>query len=88
VTYIPPKALLRTDDVDKRILGLLFDNGPFRSYCEICNLIYDLPYTDGDIVAAEHVGYCEQITKRLAVLKRKKLISSDRKTKLYRKVVS
>jgi hypothetical protein len=89
VTYIPPKALLRTDDVDKRILNLFTQKaGVFLSFCEICNLIYDLHYHNGDVVADEHHGYCEQITKRLASLKRKKLISVDRKTKLYSKAKS
>ncbi len=84
VAYIPPKALLTSERVDEAIL-LALNVGALHSFV-ICNKVYDLNYGIDEAIAREHIGYCEQIIKRLLVLIRKKLIIRDRKTKLYTKV--
>lgn len=82
VTHIPPKAILSTEDADKAIMAYLTLNGP-AGYNDVVNKVYELTYKIGDVVAPEHFAYCEQITKRFSILLRRKLITRDRKTKIY-----
>ncbi len=84
--YVPPRALMSTDTVDRIIQKTLHEDRDatgVHTVTTLTNKVYELTYKHGDVVSEEHKPLFEQVERRLAVLTRKKVVKRDRKTKRY-----